>query len=537
MIQNGEINDWILLASADDTYLDYWKGRINNLVPHIEEFPRLLSIVNARWDKRSTLESAKDQLSTAAQPPILMIVDAKLRAMSEHYDAGCAAIELLKWLTFRASAPALITTIKPPDPVLCYALQHPEVFIWTAEVGEPCSPVELATVLSSLATGVSNRRLILEVGEQCMKYRLQVGSCTFASDEMPYQKRNRIIDEIARFKRLQEKKADGNEELLYNLRDIGKRAFDLMVFDSLGAPISDLILRACDDEYWSRADRASRLDLRLEFDVSNLLGSEFFCLPLELGSHHCSIDSVLCTSIPMARRVRMPIKRSTAANTSAAQKRFGPLRVLFLGVDASGVVSIQPEDGSRRLPSSDVQPLQSVNLERANLNSLELSRRLEVVDVPPLAGMALLDEVRKMLLESHYDILHFSGHSISIGEDSTFLIIPGCKAGKSEQLSIRQVGQWMKDGNCKLLVLSSCTGASVRTAVEVMRAGAEGVLAFRWEVEEKSCARFIDYFYHAYVEVFDNEGVPEAYRRACASARAEIGGTPTWASAVAVVND
>ncbi|MNN73860.1 CHAT domain protein [compost metagenome] len=95
----------------------------------------------------------------------------------------------------------------------------------------------------------------------------------------------------------------------------------------------------------------------------------------------------------------------------------------------------------------------------------------------------------------------------------------------------------MEAGKCKLLVLSSCSGASVRTALEVMRAGAAGVLAFRWQVEEESCALYIERFYDVYLDAAQPKGLAEAYRYACKAAQGDAGDLPTWASAMAIVRD
>jgi CHAT domain-containing protein len=142
--------------------------------------------------------------------------------------------------------------------------------------------------------------------------------------------------------------------------------------------------------------------------------------------------------------------------------------------------------------------------------------------------------VRDSLVKGGYDILHFSGHSISAGAAGTFLVFPD-REERARAVSVRAVADWVGEGSCRLVVLSSCGGASLRTAIETMKAGAEAVLGFRWEVEDAHCVDFFRRFYSAYLT--EKRSLSAAYCEACRFVQKLDMGKPIWASAVAVVND
>ena len=152
----------------------------------------------------------------------------------------------------------------------------------------------------------------------------------------------------------------------------------------------------------------------------------------------------------------------------------------------------------------------------------------------PVVGIALRDQIKTHLLEGHYDIFHFCGHSTTLSDGSTFLILPGDK-GEALSLSVRAVAEWAREGKCRLVALSSCRGSSVRTAIETMRRGVEAVVGFRWDVDDRICIEYFRQFYRAYL--IDDRSISEAYRDACRSVQLTDLGSPLWASALAVVRD
>ena len=543
MEQPAQNNNWILLAGGDDVDEECWADRIQQLQRHEQKYPRIKPFVGAPFRHVFSLENARQEIERCGTLPGLMIIDAKPAPQATKKKSGAAAVELLNWLAEHAPVPVLVVTEAPSEAVQRCVLERPERLMWSNEIGKKRDGgADLAVVLDSVAAATQRRRLVIEVAEKSVRYRIQFGPHDFRSPEMPYKRQPDIAALLTRVEKFSpyldnQRVADWLE----SLSDMGRQAFDVMVAETVGPPIATLIQRARDQEGVSSGDGLAWMDLRFDFNVSDHQSAAFFSLPFELS---CNADfkandrRYLCQRIPMARRLHMEGMDSASDWEQTASRPAGPVRLLFIGANFSGTISFQPEDGGDDIPSVTLPPLESVADELENLQALakRLDGRLVVEDVPPLTGYALQDYLEEKVTGGGYDILHFSGHAHSV-RDSTMLVLPGSREGEGLQLSIRLVGRWMKAGNCKLLVLSSCRGASVRTALEVMRAGAMGVLAFRWQVEEKTCARFIRRFYAAYFDPANTQGFAEAYRRACAGSHDESRGSPTWASALAVVRD
>jgi CHAT domain-containing protein len=167
---------------------------------------------------------------------------------------------------------------------------------------------------------------------------------------------------------------------------------------------------------------------------------------------------------------------------------------------------------------------------------------LEVLDASQAKGRTFQQELMERLTGNDYDVVHFYGHSIA-GPGGTFLIAPGEDEFTGYPISIRAVASWIGDLTAPgrrgrlpaLVLLSSCQSGSVQTALEMMQAGVETVIGFRWEVEETTAADYVAAFYKAYLG--RREHVTESYRFACDQARVLSQGTPGWASAIVLTND
>ncbi len=544
MEQPAQNSSWILLAGGDDGDEECWADRIQQLPRHEQKYPRIKPFIGAPFQHVFDLGNTRQEIERHGSLPGLLIIDAKPAPQGgKKKKSGATVVEVLEWLAEQAPVPVLIVTEDPSEALQRCALERPERLMWSNEPGKTRDgSTALARALDSLAATTQPRRLIIEVAEKAVRYRLQSGPHEFRSPELPYKRQSDIDSLLMRVDQFSPYL--GSQRVanwLESLSDMGRQAFDVMVADTVGPPIATLIQLARDQEGVVPADKLAWADLRFDFNVSDRQSAAFFSLPFELScnaSIKASERRYLCQRIPMARRLHMEGMDSASDQEETVSRPAGPLRLLFIGANFSGVISFQPEDGSNDIPSVTLKPLTAVAEELANLQALakRLDGRLVVEDVPPLTGYELQDYLEEKVTGGGYDILHYSGHSHSVG-DSTMLVLPGSQAGRGLQLSIRLVGSWMKAGNCKLLVLSSCSGASVRTALEVMRAGAMGVLAFRWQVEDQTCARFIRRFYLAYFDLANTQGFAEAYRRACAGSHDEARGSPTWASALAIVRD
>jgi CHAT domain-containing protein len=170
----------------------------------------------------------------------------------------------------------------------------------------------------------------------------------------------------------------------------------------------------------------------------------------------------------------------------------------------------------------------------------QCSRAVDVLTVigdekPHLFGDALRKALEAQLVDGHFDIFHFAGHSISFGPNKgTYLIFPG-EHGTADAVPIERIADWVSRGGCHLIVLSSCEGASVLTAMEAMRCGAEGVIGFRWIVDDQLCVNYFKRFYESYLK--EGHSYSVSFRDACNEVSEEVNKLPTWASAVAVLRD
>jgi CHAT domain-containing protein len=134
-----------------------------------------------------------------------------------------------------------------------------------------------------------------------------------------------------------------------------------------------------------------------------------------------------------------------------------------------------------------------------------------------------------------FDILHFSGHSITLPDNGgTFLIFPD-KSGVGRGVSMRVVADWVREAGIRMVLLSSCSSSSLRTAIELMRTKADAVIGFRWDVNDHACVEYFENFYRMYVK--QRKSIAEAYCGACRKVRMSSHGLPIWASAIAVVKD
>ncbi|MFD4838223.1 CHAT domain-containing protein [Achromobacter sp. NPDC058515] len=538
--------NWILLVSPHDVDKEYWRDRIQLLPRYAQKDPRITPFVGARLRQQPTLEKARREVELRTDSlPALVIVDAGLTSKTGPSEPGTATADFLNWLERIAPVPVFVVTENPPEPVLRCVLERPERLLWSKRIGESQYGGEgLAIALGSVATDklTRHRRLIIEVAPHTVTYHLHFGQHLFSSSEVPYKSPSRIdslVDEIAKFKPYERNRRV--ENWLDALSRMGIDAFDNMVTNSLGEAISTLIQRARDHGILAPDGGLTSMDLRFQFNLTDQLGAAYFSLPFELScnaEYRLASRFYLCQTVPMARRLHLGPTNFARRFEQPASGDERPSKLLFIDANFRGSISFQSEIGGDDHPSVSLDRLQAVGMELDDLRTLEaqLDGRLVIEEAPALTGYRLLDKLEEMVTRGGYDIVHFCGHSASMGE-STILVLPGEREGIGLELSIRLVGSWMKRGNCKLLVLSSCSGATARTALEVMRGGAAGVLAFRWPVEDKYCARFMKRFYAAYFDASNTQGLPEAYRSACSGAHDENYGVPTWASAMAVVRD
>jgi CHAT domain-containing protein len=192
----------------------------------------------------------------------------------------------------------------------------------------------------------------------------------------------------------------------------------------------------------------------------------------------------------MARRINLGYQHRAKAGTMGTAA--DDYSVLFMKSNVSKTLSARLESG-RVLREFGFAKLRSIGREVATLQACTQPRgerrikNLTVIpdDDPTVIGTALQKKLCEYLRKKKYDVFHFSGHSFSSREHGRpFIVLPD-SPGFALAMPISDVAKWLNEGGCHLMVLSSCQGASVTTAIETMIGCAEGVIGSRWEVNDR----------------------------------------------------
>lgn len=151
-------------------------------------------------------------------------------------------------------------------------------------------------------------------------------------------------------------------------------------------------------------------------------------------------------------------------------------------------------------------PLRTAEEDRTLRESIQLSPHRSRIEVETLHA-ATIDDLRRALLKSHFDIVHFSGHGTQAGlvfEDTAGrLMVPSSQA-LADLLSRRQVGT---------AILNACYSLSVGHFTNV---GLEFTVASTGPVADPAAIEFTRGFYDA---VGAGKDIPEAYDEGLSCAR------------------
>jgi len=542
-------NDLILVTDTDLTrdFVPY----MFRLLPSAAEGRRVaverfigLQIRNCS-SEHAALETLEERLDASAPEPALVIVDALVRKRSRGGPGnGEAATTLLQWLEEHyPSVPVIVASSASLERLDLKVLSRQNVALWsmdpqqTEDAGKRF--VDLLAGFSSLY-GARSRRITVVVKKNSAQYRIKEGLAEFTTDEKPYADADDLaclIDLSRNFTPYGQTTVRDTWQL--ELGKHGKDLFKLLFRDTLGPRFIETMSTAN-----GAPPAAGRLAVDLRFDIDMDLDRPdidgLFTLPFEALNHDRQPESFLCTRVPMARRLGVRPPDGGAAGTPASLE---PARVLFVSanIDGSNVPVVDETTGQRFYPP--ISPLYKIDEEIEILTSLfaennRLVRKLAepvVVNQDTARGRLLKEHIKQQLIEGRYDILHFAGHSVTDASGGTFLVLPGPDDGDAIGVSVREVAHWVCLGGCKLVVLSACRAASRLTAIEMMKAGAQAVLGFRWDADAEFAAPYFRLFYRAYFR--EGQSLSSAYRDACHQARLEARGSPLWASAIAVVRD
>ncbi|KVL96222.1 hypothetical protein WT02_15935 [Burkholderia stagnalis] len=544
----------LIVTGKDQTQVTIYKS-LEDLKFAKKQYPELRYFLNGHERLRlNTVESAKkllDPWSGEKIAPVLIILDALVsQSTAPVAREGTAAVDFMEWLDkFHPSIPILVvTTEQQTENVERKVLTRNNASLWRTE--SPDQRNVLAEALAGIAPAKSmtadareTRRITIDVGRESARYRVSNGRYEFlSSSRISYARRATLDRLIAKVEGFTPWPTTGplvpKERWYEDAIEDGQKLFDVLIRDTVGTHPIELLK----NPPLSPETDPPKLDLRFEIDDNLSDYEKLFKLPFELVNDIDS-DGVLCARIPMARRIRVnrtELEESKGADTFADAGR--ALRVLFMDANVSGNVRLQKSESPIMTRSYTFAPLKTTAKELAVLQSCAATLGVEKMEPPEVVGRAqdglvgdsLREEVRSKLTHGCFDIFHFCGHSITLDDGLTYLIFPG-ERDTPLAVSIREVADWLRMGHCKTVVLSSCEGASALTAIETMRRGVEGMLGFRWMVEENLCVEYFRRFYESYL--IRKSSFCEAYRFACSQLQLAKDGSPAWASALAVLRD
>lgn len=527
--------------------LHYFLGHPCHVVRHVAAALKFVDQA-AKATKAAALPQAESGL------PVLIILDAEAPRASNDIMRpieGQAAADLLEWLQRDyPRVPVLVISKVASARVERLVVSRRHAGLWrmnvTDETGERDLFAEALAGIAPVAPGEGQRlpmrHITVDVSHNSASYRLSNGKYEFlSSNPIAYaheQSLDFLFKSAASFTPWNdEAQVTAHKAWYQNLKTLGGLLYEVLMRDTVGDHLSELL---SDYVLAPRPDQRD-IDLRFEIGADNDHYSDLFMLPFELLNDSRSAG-VMCLRVPMARRVRLRQSASQRGVTSASHPTpDGPLHVLFIDANVSGNVRLSKLHSPTSESAKTFAKLSTASKELKILQDCALSLGPERMAPPDviggladgLVGEDLFAALQKYLEEGKYDLVHFCGHSATLDDGKTYLIFPGDN-GKATGVSVGLFAEWLGLGETRMVVLSSCEGASAMTAGETMRYGVKRMVGFRWRVEENQC---VEYFRHFYEKYLAQQDLGESYRFACNALERKKDGDPAWASVLAVSID
>ncbi|WP_322028518.1 CHAT domain-containing protein [Paraburkholderia sp. J76] len=471
----------------------------------------------------------------------LIVLDAMVRKERDGLPAGNggAAIELLDWLADNLPhVPVIVLTSRRVDGLDLRLRKRRNIVSLSLAENDFNAAFSRALDLAVNGPKPSRQRIGIVVGDFAAHFYRMDGSDV--RDEEDYEYRN-LPDLEHLLTRIQGYSPSSNaatgRDWQADFREFGNDVYNAFITGTIGHHIVKLFETEMPD--------GTPVDIRFDINVSLDERARLFEMPFELARPPGQYDNFLCTSVPMARRIHFSqaAEKCGPFQPNLEPKRHDrPLRVLFINASFKGGAEVKPENGGpvQWVPGFDelkntADELTAVKAFATTKWKHALERVTVVTPKPNQTCDDLREKISLLVKSKPFDILHFAGHSITLDNNGgTFLILPDGE-GRGKGVSIREVADWVGKAGIRVVLLSSCSGSSLRTAIEVMRNKAQAVLGFRWTVDDGACVEYFRQFYRSYL--IDNKSISEAYYGACRGVRNSNHGLPIWASAVAIVND
>ena len=496
-----------------------------------------------------------------------------------------AAMALLDWLTDNMPAvPVIVLASNRVEGLDLRINRRERSNIRTLDIAEADFDAEFARVLHGVLPGTkaARTRVALRVREfSARRYTLN-GTDLIKGPLYEYRNLSELrelLNSANEFSPMANGKVE--EKWPERFGKLGDDVYSSLIRGTIGEHIAGLYRQKKEREE-NRArldggtDTGPSSELRFDFAVKENETSLLYALPFELVRPTADEGNFLCTRVPMARRIHFVKTRrhhvtqddgdaveviqqhteddedeeddpdslqSLLADEPVRPKR--PLRVLFINASFAGGTVIDPDKPGDKVQINGLHELANTPDELKAVRSFASKKKdgspplLEPVTVVNSAAYKTArkfqERIEYLVKKYSFDILHFSGHSTTLSKDrGTFFILPDT-SGVGKAVSVRVLAEWVQAAGVRLVLLSSCSGSSLRTTIEIMRTNAEAVLGFRYDVNDYACVEYFKHFYHLYLE--EHKTVPEAYCGACSGARSATIALPIWASAIAVVKN
>jgi len=209
-------------------------------------------------------------------------------------------------------------------------------------------------------------------------------------------------------------------------------------------------------------------------------------------------DRFIRSISPVARRILLDQSETLVSDfVRPAPKQSRPVRKSLTGPmliikSDSGLGTLQVEDHTfDRQDTQTFHRLPDLDTEVAGIIKARATNARAMTKLCPLrAGSDNIDVLEKAIKSRSWQIVHYCGHSVRADNHEVFLVLPGKLPGELVGLSMEDFAPTLREAGVKLLVLSSCEGASSYGLFRVAQEGIPATIGFRWEVMSEDATRF-----------------------------------------------
>ncbi len=486
----------------------------------------------------SDAETAKRLLADDPRDIHLAIIDARLPRtdVDEPDITGGEALRLAEWLRLNCNKPpVIIVTEQTPAPEEIDAYCKPE----NAAIALPLKQLQLFSPLFDVFFDMLQETPKMTWNTIEVSVQGKSAACHLRSPRgVPIRWGVVTSDSLKRAARKYERREKLPDDWLDEMRDDGLELFDTIIKGSLGAG------------FYAHIERAAGLLKGMAFRF-NVEDAELHATPFEaLGRPNegdMGSSPFVLLYAPIARQVTSVLVRPSAGERPLPR----PARMLFVrsqvasnpaGIVLRDTVGLPVVDPRTEKSQVSFEALRNIDLEYSNLKDLcgrlpedELDITLLDLSTPENTADAV-SALRTELQKREYDILHFAGHSKTIGfgpSGNTYLILPGAEVGEAVAFSVESFAEYAGQSKVRLVYLSSCQGSSARSVATLVRHGVSHVVGFRWDVDDHRAAEFATTFYSGLFA--EPRTVCAAFCAACNHARQlckKENESPIWASPI-----